>query len=379
MKIFLAYPRGARRVDGIRDYATRVVEQLRAEGSEAVLLRPHRGRWLGPSLIRALPRRDPAAMVVQYNPFSWGRWGVAPDLMLALAMLRLRRTNVRIVLAIHEGYMPIRNLRWLLMGAWQRAQVRVLLGLAHGAVATAGYLDTELSRGWPRRAISHVPVGSNLPDERESRAVARATAGYEGRLVIATFSSGHVSHLHTHVAGAAAAVARSSPQPVILLLLGSNNVLSFDVPAVERIVVPGYLDERELARALSTADLFLGPFADGATTHRTTLMAALQHGVAVVTTASDRTEAMLMDGDALAFAAADDPDGFAAEAVRVGVDPTVRKQHALAGRSLYDRHFSWPVVCAGLRAAINPPQEAKECWPPGDEPASGSADAKAHA
>jgi glycosyltransferase involved in cell wall biosynthesis len=81
-------------------------------------------------------------------------------------------------------------------------------------------------------------------------------------------------------------------------------------------------------------------------------MAALQHGLAIVTTTSDRTDQILVEGGALAFAAADDADGFAAEAVRVGVDPRVREQHALASRALFDRYFSWPIVCAGLRVAI---------------------------
>lgn len=351
MKILLVYPESADAVDGIRDYAVNMVAQLREEGDEAGLLRPKRGVALAVSLIRALPKRDPMALIVQYNPFSWGQWGVAPILVLALSMVRLRRRNVRVILMIHEGYVPMRNARWRLMGLWQRAQLRVLLSLAHGALATTGRLASELSRAWPRRRVGHLPVGSNVPDERALRKRARTTAP-DGALVIATFTSGHETHLHAFVLRAAEAIARTAPEPIVLLLLGSNNLPPHQLESVARTVAPGYLEGAALARMLSSADVFLAPFADGATTRRTTLMAAIQHEIATITTVSDATETVLKSGGALALAAADDVEQFVAQAVRIANDASLRKQRARAGRALYERHFAWPVVCAGLRAEI---------------------------
>lgn len=353
MKILLAYPAHTRAVDGIRDYATQLVDQLGRDGDDAMLVRPHRRCTLGLSLIRALPRRGEMVLIVQYNPFAWGRWGIAPSLPLALALVRLRRSRVRVMMAVHEAYVPVKDLRSLLMSAWQRAQLRILLALSHGAVAMTEQLAHDLSRGWPSRCVKHVPVGSNLPDERAARHAARVAGGYEERLVIATFTSGHETHLHGHVVRAAEAVVRVSPRPVVLLLLGTKNVLPSEVPALERTVAPGYLDDRSLASALSTADVFLAPFADGATTRRTTLMAALQHGIATITTRSDRTDAVLTATEALAFAEPNDAEGFAAQSVRLAANAMARKEQALAARVLYDSHFSWPVVCAGLRSAIN--------------------------
>jgi glycosyltransferase involved in cell wall biosynthesis len=352
MKLLFVYPEPAARVDGIRDYAARAVEQLRVEGEDAALLHPDRGPRLGPTIVSAVGRRDHVAILVQYNPFAWGRWGFAPFLVVALALLRAARPRARVLLVVHEGYVPIRGWRSLLMGGWQRMQLRILLSLAHGAVATTGRLTAELSRAWPRRRVDHLPVGSNLPDERDSRAHGRELSGYTGQLVIASFSAGHETHLPTHVAGAAEAVARATDEPVVLLQLGSNNPSPSDVLAVSRQVAPGYLEDAELARALATADIFLAPFSDGATTRRTTLMAALQHGIATVTTVSDSTESVLREDGTLALAAVDDIDGFAAQAVRVATDRSAREQHAHNGRALYEHCFSWPIVCAGLRSTI---------------------------
>jgi glycosyltransferase involved in cell wall biosynthesis len=351
MRILLAYPSNRRATDGIRDYARCVVAELKTAGDEAILLRPKPGVTLPVSLAKALPRRTAAVLVIEYNPFSWGRWGVAPALLAAVLLVRLLRPQIRVVLTVHESHVPIRTLRSLLTSVWQRTQVRILLWLAHGANATSGTMAAELSRGWPQRRVTHVPTGSNMPDQRSSRHLERVARGYEGRLVIATFTAGHETHLYGHVASAAEAIAHAVTQPVVLLLLGSHNVPPVQIRGVERVVSPGYLDERALARALSTADLFLAPFAEGATARRSTLMAAIQHGVPVVTTSSERTEPSLLNGNALAFAT-DGADGFAAVAVSVATDVKLRERLSDAGRALYDRHFSWTAVCGGLRTAI---------------------------
>ena len=155
------------------------------------------------------------------------------------------------------------------------------------------------------------------------------------------------------MAGAAAAIARVSSQPVVLLLLGNKNALPVEVPLVERTVTPGYLDERSLARALAAADLFLAPFSDGASTRRGSLMAALQHGVATITTRSDKTEAALADSNAMVLTPAGDAASFARQAAVVAADATLRRTHAIAGQQLYERCFSWPVVCVRLRDVIS--------------------------
>ena len=177
MRIVLAYPTRAAPVDGIRDYARRVAEQFSQQGDDATLLRPRRGVTLPLAMTRMLPRACRCALVVEYNPFAWGRWGVAPSLPIALTCVRLLRPHVRIVLAIHEAYVPMRNLRSALLGGWQRAQIRILLALSHDAIAMTGDLTQKLSHGWPHRVITHVPVGSNLPDERTARSAARSSCG----------------------------------------------------------------------------------------------------------------------------------------------------------------------------------------------------------
>jgi hypothetical protein len=110
MKIVIAYAQQQAKVDGIRDYATHLAAELRRAGGDADLRLVPPGRGCAAGLIGALPRDRPAALVLQYNPFSWGRWGVAPGLCLALAAVRRRRPQARIMLMVHESWVPI--VRW---------------------------------------------------------------------------------------------------------------------------------------------------------------------------------------------------------------------------------------------------------------------------
>jgi glycosyltransferase involved in cell wall biosynthesis len=345
-RIVLAYPAHDRPVDGIRDYAEHLVAQL---GDDATLLRPPRGMRLAGSLLRALPRGAPAVLIVQYNPFAWGRWGIAPSLPLSLGFVRLVRPRTRVVAAFHEAWVPIRDVRSALIGGWQRAQVRALLSLCHRSFAMTEDLARVLSRVWPRRTVGHVPVGSNLPDRRSQREETRVSAGYADHLVLATFANGHETHLGQHVVRATAAVVAASDRPVALLLLGSGNHLSGSLPPDALVLAPGFLEADRLAEALSGADLFLAPFLDGASTRRTTLMASFQHALPTLTTVTARTDRVLRDADAVDATPADDIDAFVARAVALSVSASDRARLARGGRGLFEREFSWPAICGKLR------------------------------
>src|SRR4051812_10551800 len=85
----------AGRVDAIRDHAVRLADALRACGPDVDLhQRTSAGRWRiessgdeRSSLAAGLAGYD--VVLVQYNPFLWGRWGFAP--WLPLQLLRVQR------------------------------------------------------------------------------------------------------------------------------------------------------------------------------------------------------------------------------------------------------------------------------------------------
>jgi glycosyltransferase involved in cell wall biosynthesis len=96
---------------------------------------------------------------------------------------------------------------------------------------------------------------------------------------------------------------------------------------------------------LSAADLFLAPYVDGVTTRRTTLIAALQHGVPVLGTDVGRSDEVLVRSPAIARAPLD-ADRFAAVAAELAADRGRLESMGIAARALYLEEFAWDVIAA---------------------------------
>jgi glycosyltransferase involved in cell wall biosynthesis len=137
----------------------------------------------------------------------------------------------------------------------------------------------------------------------------------------------------------AEAVARSG-RPVLVLNLGSGPDDENEGPV--RVHTPGFLDDESVARLLSTVDVFLAPYEDGVSTRRTTVMAALQHELAVVGTDGPFTDGLLRDAqDALRLVP---PERFADAVEALAARAEDRRTLGLRGRELYESRFDWPVI-----------------------------------
>ncbi len=326
-------------VDGIRDYADHLAAGLTEAGLDV-------------QVDHEKPDARPADVILlNYNPFSFGRWGFAPG--LAADLKRARRQNGLICLIVHESYVPPNNWRWAAMGAWQRRQLQTVHRYADFIFTPVGPLIEELEGLTPKRPVIHVPVGSNLPDMRHCRSSERAQLGIEpDALVIAAFGTDHPSRPIKDVAAAADAVAGLGGE-IVLLNLGAGVPPIHGLRKSVRVIEPGWLEASVVARHLAAADLFVAPFVDGVSTRRTTLMAALQHGLPVVGTDGRLTDDVLRRStDALTLVPAGDRRRLR-EAVRwLARDPDERLARGAAARDLYERSFDWPVISATIVANL---------------------------
>jgi glycosyltransferase involved in cell wall biosynthesis len=339
-----------READGIRDYSHRLVRGLREmPGVEAEMFvrRPGEG-WCSDVPVGWGPE-DSGAAVVQYNPFWYGRRGFAPGLVRDLRQLRRSPGRPAIALMVHETYVKMSGLRWTLMGAWQRAQMVALRAVSDVQFCSIERWVDRL-RAWPgATAVHHLPVPSNFPDRRGERLAGRAELGVpDDAFVLTCFGLRHPGRLVGHVVAAAEAVA-SHGRPAFVLNLGSGE------PQVERpapgvtIDSPGYLPDGDAARLLAASDLFLAPYADGVSTRRTTMMAALQHALPVLGTDGHLTDHMLRDlPGAMRLVPVGDMEGFAAEAARLSQSADERRALGDSGRAAYASRFDWPVVVSAL-------------------------------
>jgi len=327
-------------IDGIRDYTLNLADALRrCSGVSTAVLGPG-------ALNEALVEYD--AVVLQYNPFMYGRWGFAPWLPAALLRARRRHPTLQVALMVHEPFVPMSNWRWALMGAWQRSQLLVLHGLADVLFASIESWSAMLSRLPPKRPSYHLPVGSNLPDMRARRDVARSRLGAtQETLVLSAFGTAHSARRLDYVAAAASAVAQSGV-PTLVQNLGADasSLREIARPSL-RLSEPGRQSARELAEDLAATDVFLAPFVDGVSTRRTTVMAALQHALPIVGTDGYLTDRVLR-GRGLSLVPADDEHLFVGEVRRLASQPAEREAQRTDARGLYEANFDWSVIAANL-------------------------------
>ena len=287
-------------------------------------------------------------LVLEYNPFSYGRWGFAPWLPVQWARLRAARTRPRLAIRLHEMYVPMEDWRTALMGTWQRAQ---LVPLAAGADLIYAVTNrwTEEFVG-PTARFRHLPVSSNLPDRRDAREEIRQRLGIpDDAVAVVAFGAGHPSRDNTHLIGALERIRAAQPDAVVLNL-GQGGPRSGLGSAGLRTITPGEQSSEDVSAHLAAGDVFLSPLVDGVSTRRGTVMAALQHRLAVVTTDGPATDAMLreVNGEALVLTPAGDAASFAAAAAELARDPRRAGAVGANGRELFDRRFAWPVVARSL-------------------------------
>jgi 2,4-dienoyl-CoA reductase-like NADH-dependent reductase (Old Yellow Enzyme family) len=91
---------------------------------------------------------------------------------------------------------------------------------------------------------------------------------------------------------------------------------------------------------LAACDLLVQPFPDGVTTRRTSVMAGLINGRAVLTTAGRLTEPVWAETRAVALAPVGDSRSLIALARALLADPDMRASLAARAESTYCRLFS---------------------------------------
>jgi glycosyltransferase involved in cell wall biosynthesis len=111
------------------------------------------------------------------------------------------------------------------------------------------------------------------------------------------------------------------------------------------IYVTGFLDERGVSEAFAACDCVALPYRDGASFRRGTLMAALAHGCAIVTTMPRVMLNELTDGANVLLVPPDQADALADAIARLLADSALRARLQAGARAL-SRLFTWESIAA---------------------------------
>lgn len=332
-------------IDAIDEYSRRLVGAL---GDRGV-----RTQYVDDGLASARRQvADPSWILLQYNPFAYGHWGVAPTL-ISQALRYRRETGALLAISVHEGWVHFRDRgrppwRSAVMGAYQRAQLAALASAADVVMATTEALARKLKRG----AI-HVPVGSNVTPVAAGDEDARQRIGVRSQLVISLFGTGHPSRALEYATAAIRHVADAlGPRSLTVLNLGIGAPRLDLAPGIA-VAAPGHLQPDELSIHLHASDILLLPFADGVSTRRTTLMAGLAHGLPVVGLRSAATDSVLTQrSDALMLTPVGDISAYCDATLALARDSDRRDRSGRAARELYLAEFDWPVIARKIAAVL---------------------------
>ncbi len=317
-------------------------------------------RGFGPrtlaTLSRGLDAAGPGHILLQYVPQAFGLKGM--NLPLCLWLFVRRRAGIFIM--FHEVAVSLtwrQPLRHNLIGVVNCAMAFVLVRAARRCFVAGAIWEQRLRPLAPATAeISWLPVPSNVPvvDDPAGVLAVRRKLTVEGGMVVGHFGTAREAWTAARLADVVPRLLRQRTE-VVFLLLGRDSLdmrrrLLAGAPELHnRLLASGPLVPADISRRLRACDVMLQPYGDGVSTRRTTLMAALAHHRAVLTTSGVSTEPLWEQSGAVALVDTDDAVAMSTALAHLMDDSDERVRLGAAAGAIYAQRFDISHTIAALR------------------------------
>jgi glycosyltransferase involved in cell wall biosynthesis len=136
-------------------------------------------------------------------------------------------------------------------------------------------------------------------------------------------------------------VGSSDPTNAAYLLKMENLIQELDVQ--DRVLWTGYVDGKEVSANFWASDVCVLPYRDGVSFRRGTLMAALAHGLPIVSTYPRVQVDEIVEDENMALVPADDAEALAAKIAIVASSSQLRQRLARGAAEL-SKSFSWKAI-----------------------------------
>jgi glycosyltransferase involved in cell wall biosynthesis len=353
---------------GVGDFTHCLASELVRQGCTVDVLAPRgcRGDDVAPAVLplargwgwRDLRRvaafsRGYDVVNVQYQAAAYGM-----RLPIHLLPWTLGRGASRLVTTFHDLRVPYLFPK---AGRVRKAAVRWLLERSGAAILTNEEDVAEAARLAPRARVHLARIGSNVapapPDAPWREALRRLWGCGPDTTVVTYFGFQNASKGSLDlVAAVGSLVARGAD--VRLVFVGgktgssdaTNRAYAEQVRQAiaragiaERVTFTGFLADGDVSQALYAGDVCALPYRDGASYRRGSLMAALAHGLAIVTTRPALPVAGLSEGDNVSLVAPGDVAALADAIAALAADPLRREALGRRARAL-SATFCWPAI-----------------------------------
>lgn len=365
------------RIDGVGDYTWNLARALREYGINVYVFTSEKhgckglvkNEWVFPIIKQWQPQAVVKALKTvtgntsdwlcfQYVPQMYGRWGICWQVADILRALK-NEFRCKIAVTFHEFISKWGiGLKDVFLASVLHLQTKRILAVADLAITTCSRYKDSLQRIAPHLLpIVVIPVGSNIEPvfiTQEDVAAARRQIFPMRAKVFGLFNR-HYSSRNFSLVLRVLKQAKKEGLDARLHLIGnieSSNprlfqklmVLAEEIGVKSHIVSTGELSKENLSVRLRMVDVFFFPHIDGISTRSTTLMAALAHGLPVL---SFKPQLGNFDGfniPCCALMDRNDEQGFIRTAVECLKESENLSRIASANSDYYYRHFSWPVI-----------------------------------
>ncbi len=344
------------------DVAVLTSRQAASDGADNLTILPHIERWdwnCWAAIDRAVRDWQPHLVHIQYqtaayalhpaiNLWPWRPW---------------RRPPIPTAVTFHDLREPYLFPKAHLARRW----VTRTLARSCTLTITTNPEDTAALR--PHRPdLLEIPIGSNIPSapppdydrptwrarlDLAPDAILLAYFGFlnaskGGEILVDVLArlvgAGHDAHL-LMIGGRTGA---SDPTNLAYLQRVEASIAAQNL--APRVHWTGHLPTSEVSAAFLSSDLCLLPYQDGASYRRGSFMAALAHGLPIVTTTPRVPYPDLVDGEIVLLAPPGDAPALAAAVQRALADPALRQRLSTNARRLAQR-FTWENIAAASVAA----------------------------
>lgn len=315
-----------------------------------------------PVVMRSLASEQPDILHIQYQTAAYGMHPA-----INLLPWRVRRSTYRpiTVTTFHDLRVPYLFPK---AGPLRRWVTNALVMWSHAAVATNEEDLRTLGAIWrpwfapcPERHL--VPIGSNITPATPpgyDRARWREGLGVSGdELLLCYFgflneSKGGDTLIRTlaelHRRGTKAKLVMiggevGASDPTNAAYAGHIHRLTVELGVSARVIWTGYTASESVSANLLAADVCVLPYRDGISFRRGSLMAALAHGLPIISTRPRTPVDGLVEGENVLLVAVDDVAGTADAVEKLGQSPQLRKMLGRGAEELAER-FRWPTIAS---------------------------------
>jgi glycosyltransferase involved in cell wall biosynthesis len=361
---------------GVSDYTYLVAKGLSAAGDEVHVwcrknedrtanVRVHSGGAFSGAELWRMDRKlsmfsSPRRLLIQWVPHGYGYRSM--NVLFCLWVWK-RATISRdwIELMVHEPYLMFRG------GSWKQNAVAIIHRLMMVLLTSASQRAWLAIPAWRERVQAYsfcsrlsfewLPVASNIPvmDRSASRITEIRTHYAADRRFV-------MGHFGTNSREARALLIKIIPAVLrgnvnsTMLFIGRDSgafreqIIRLAPELTQQVHATGLLEAADLSVHLSACDLMILPYVDGVSSRRSTAMAAIAHGIPVVTTFGLPTEPVWSSSRAVVLTPAGDSNAFVQATLRLVLDQAERERLSEASKRLYADHFDINHTISRLRA-----------------------------